>query len=250
MDRTQLLAFETGETRRPVASFELRAATDGNPNIIVWDGHASVTEHEYPVYGGEWPGWMETVANGSFKRTLRNKADVAFLLNHDGMTLARTKSGTLQLDEDDVGLHNVADLDRRQSVVADLEIAVERGDIDEMSFAFRVEKDEWFDDDGEPSDSWLGTKRRITEINLNKGDVSAVNYGANDAAAGGFRALDQAFAELRNGRSLTAEQRALVREFAATLDDHEPEADETDDGFAEVLRMRAEHEQARLDICA
>jgi hypothetical protein len=47
--------------------------------------------------------------------------------------------------------------------------------------------------------------------------VSAVNYGANPATSGGFRALDVALAELRSGR-LRDEHREIISDFAKSLD--------------------------------
>ena len=201
---------------------EIRASKDGQ--TLTYFGHAAVTENEYKVYGGPPFGWVETMARGAFKRTLLNNADVAFLVNHEGLTLARTKSGTLTLDEDSTGLRTLAELDPSSNSVNDLRSAVDRGDIDEMSFAFRVVADEWTDDDGQPDSPATGTHRRVLEVNLNKGDVSAVNYGANPATSGGFRDLDRALAELRAGKALTDEQRAMVRSFAQGLDDLAPEA--------------------------
>lgn len=239
MNRDQLIHFEQSaeRTRRVITQpFEIRDADEGSA-LLKYTGHAYVIDHEYPVYGGSFPGWMETMAPGASKRTLQKKADVSFLINHSGMTLARTKSGTMTLAEDDEGLAVDADLDRRQGPVNDLFIASERGDVDEMSFAFRVVKDLWFDDEGNKASLSDGTHRRIVEINLDKGDVSAVNYGANDATSGGFRDVDVALAEVRSGRPLNAEQRALIRELAAMLDEEiEPPAE--DDAVLEMLALK------------
>lgn len=222
MNRAFFLEVESARTMRVCDGqpIEVRASQAGDK--LIWDGHASVSDYGYSVYGGAPFGWEEKVQRGSFKRTLLNNADVSFLVNHEGMSLARTRSGTLTLMEDEIGLRNVAELDMRQHAVNDLAIANERGDINEQSIGFRVVADEWFDEDDAPSNRMVGTKRLITEINLNKGDVSAVNYGANDAAGGGFRRLDVAFAELRAGKPLTDEQRALIRSFAAAVDESTP----------------------------
>lgn len=217
MNRTDILDLERSNARRRItAPFSLRKS-EGPTGGLTFDGYAFTTEQEYPVHGGTFPGWMETMAAGSSRKTLRENADVAFLVNHGGLTLARTKSGTMKLNEDKVGLHTVASMDPRMNAVNDLYVASERGDIDEMSFAFRVTREEWTDDEGAPSTEWDGTHRRITEVNLNKGDVSAVNYGANDNTSGGFRALELAVAELRDGRALNDTQRALLARIA--LDD-------------------------------
>lgn len=208
---------------------ELRASTDGN--TLTFFGHASVTEYEYNVYGGPPYGWKETIARGAFKRTLLNNADVNFLINHEGLSLARTKSGTLTLEEDGTGLRVMAELDPRSTIVADLQSAIARGDIDEMSFAGRFVGSEWTDDDGEPASPMTGTNRRVLEISLNKGDVSSVNYGANPATSGGFRELDRAFAEMRAGKALTEEQRSLVATFAEAIHATEAEVPHEIDGY-------------------
>jgi len=234
MNRQDILQLETSRTRRVwVGRPEIRTSANGTG--LVYEGYASTTEHAYDVYGGPPYGWNETIARGAFKKTLKENADVAFLINHEGMTLARTKSGTLRLSEDQRGLKVSADLDPGQNIVNDLRIAVDRGDVDEMSFAFRVVRDEWFDDNGEPSDEMRGTERRILETNLNRGDVSAVNYGANPDTSGGFRAVDVALAELRAGRPLNPTQRTLVRELANTLDEEVPMEIRDDKALVDAL---------------
>lgn len=223
MNRTDLLGFERTSTRRMYSGRpEIRATADGKG--LTYDGHAFTSEQPYDVYGGPPFGWTETMARGSSKKTLKEGADVAFLVNHGGLTLARTKSGTLKLNEDQRGLHVLADLDPGMSEVNSLRIASGRGDIDEMSFGFRVVKDIWTDDNGDPSTSYEGTQRRILEINLDKGDVSAVNYGANPNTSGSFRDVEMAFAELRAGKRLDGKQRDLIRTLAhVVMDDEEVE---------------------------
>lgn len=171
-----------GDTeRRYVSASEFEIRQDGDDEVRVV-GYATVFDTPYAMYGGpERYGWNERIAGGAFTKTLREKADVNFLINHDGLSLARTKSGTLTLAEDDQGLRVEASLDPANSAVSDLRSAMKRGDVDEMSFAFRVVRQEWNDD---------YTDRSITEVNLNKGDVSAVNYGANDKTSIGVRAVD------------------------------------------------------------
>jgi HK97 family phage prohead protease len=237
MNRNFFLDLDSARARRTSSDrpIEVRASQSGD--TLIWDGYGSVTNHSYSVFGGPPYGWDETVQRGAYKRTLLNNADVSFLINHEGMSLARTRSGTLTLDEDDIGLRNVVELDMRQNAVNDLAIANERGDVNEQSIGFRVVGDEWFDENGEPSNRMVGTKRNITEINMNKGDVSAVNYGANDAASGGFRDLDVALSELRSGKALTDDQRSLIRSFAAAIDDTTPPERKAPSSIAARLAM-------------
>ncbi len=175
-----------------VSGIELRESTAA-PSLKDFYGHASVTGRAYPMYGGpDKGGWDETITPGAFKKTLSEKPDVAFLLNHEGMTLARTKSGTLTLAEDKIGLEVKASLDTRMSIVNDVVLAMQRADLDEMSFAFRVVKDQWLDAEGEEVSWWdlAGIDRHINEISLAHGDVSIVNFGANPFTDAAVRGLD------------------------------------------------------------
>jgi phage head maturation protease len=114
------------------------------------------------------------------------------------MPLARTKSGTLRLSTDSTGLLVDADLDRSDPDVQRLEVKMGRGDMDEMSFAFRTVRHEWNNDESE---------RRLLELNLDKGDVSVVNFGASPHTSAGIRSLGDAVAAITAGD--LAELRAL-----------------------------------------
>ena len=133
-------------------------------------GYASTYDQPYPIWGGAAAGGFdETIAAGAFDKSVREKDDVRFLVNHDGVPLARTKSGTMTLEADDVGLLVDADLDPTSPHVAGLRSAMERGDMDQMSFAFEVTRQTWSPD---------YSQRTITEVRLY--DVSVVTYPAND----------------------------------------------------------------------
>lgn len=133
------------------------------------DGYASVTEVGYEMYDMFGP-YTEVIDAGAFDETLRSDPDVAFLLNHRGLTMASTKNQTLELSVDETGLHSLAWLNPTRSDVKDLVSAIDDGLITEMSFAFRITDGQW-------SPDW--SEYRIKAVDLNRGDVSAVNYGAN-----------------------------------------------------------------------
>jgi len=148
---------------------EIRRADDGESLLLV--GYATVWDYPYDVAGGaERGGWSETIAAGAATKSLLERDDVRLLLNHDGIPLARTKSGTLKLTADDIGLLVEASLDPSSSLVSSIRSALERSDMDEMSFAFRVIKQVWSGDYAE---------RIITEVALH--DVSIVTFPANPA---------------------------------------------------------------------
>lgn len=202
-----------------VSDVELRAAAEGSTKVNFY-GHASVTGKGYEMYGGpEKGGWTEYVDQGSFKKTLSEKPDVAFLVNHTGLTLARTKSGSLTLAEDKVGLEVKAQLDTRVSVVNDIAVLMEGGELNEMSFAFRVKRQKWLDADGEEVPWWdlAGIERHMTEVDIHKGDVSLVNYGANPHTDAALRAFDAVMADLSAREMSEDELREIIARATSML---------------------------------
>jgi HK97 family phage prohead protease len=152
-------------------SVEMREAPDPGDGTVGFRTYASITEHAYDMWDMFGP-YTETIASTAFDETLAAQPDVAFLLNHGGMTLARTASGTLELGADDTGMWYEPRLDPQNSVVRDVMSGVRRGDLNESSFAFRIIRGSW-------SPDW--TAYRIEQVDIDRGDVSIVNYGANPA---------------------------------------------------------------------
>jgi HK97 family phage prohead protease len=131
--------------------------------------HAAVTGVDYGVLD-EYGEFVEHLHPGTFRDTLSRGPDVHLLANHTGLSLARTRSGTLRLAEDDRGLRYTGDLDPASPNAQALRSAVQRGDISESSFAFKVTRQEWSDD---------FQRRDIFAVDIDGGDVSACNFGAN-----------------------------------------------------------------------
>jgi HK97 family phage prohead protease len=161
----------TGQARRQGFSGQIRATKvkkDGK-EFVELDGYATVFNTPYPMW--DWYGeYDEQVATTALDKTLAQNPDVAFLLNHAGMTMARTASGNLTLTADEIGLRSVALVNPLRSDVQDLIHAIDDEDIDQMSFAFRIVNGRWNEE---------FTMYTITEVDIDRGDVSAVNFGAN-----------------------------------------------------------------------
>lgn len=160
-----------GQGRLHTFASELRATTvirNGTDKVRL-DGYASMTERHYEMWDifGEY---KEVISRDAFDETLAANPDVAFLVNHRGVTMARSTNGTLELRSDPLGLKSVAYVNPERQDVKDLVAAIKDGDITEMSFAFMIEDGGWNDD---------YTEYRINKVNIDRGDVSAVNYGAN-----------------------------------------------------------------------
>lgn len=155
--------------RFPAQWKKTRSATLNGKTKTVFEGHASVYETNYDMWDF-FGQYEENVAAAAGAKTLAAGPDVAFLTNHRGVTMARTVAGTLELSEDAVGLSDVAFCNPERSDVQLLAHAVDDGDVTEQSFAFMIEKGQWSPDYMEYS---------ITEYDIDRGDVSAVNFGAN-----------------------------------------------------------------------
>src|SRR5687767_14001456 len=104
-------------------------------------GHAAVFNNRTWI-GPRSLGVWEQVAPGAFDKAV-TRDDVRLLFNHDtNWVLARTTSGTLRLKTDSKGLAVDADMaDTTQG--RDLKVLMERGDVREMSFGFRIDKEKW-----------------------------------------------------------------------------------------------------------
>jgi HK97 family phage prohead protease len=141
------------EVRTLAQAPEIKAANDNSWNLR---GYATVYDVAYPIAGGpEAGGWMEIVERGATAKSIKDGADVRLLFDHDGIPLARSTSGSMRLISDDLGMMVDADLDPASPYAQSVRSAVLRGDADQMSFAFRVTRQEWNED---------YTERRIKEV--------------------------------------------------------------------------------------
>jgi HK97 family phage prohead protease len=183
-----------------VRDIEARQAEDGTMRMA---GYAAVfNEPSVPL------PFIEKIAPGAFRKTLSETPDVRLLVNHEGLPMARTKNGTMRLSEDETGLYFEAELANTQEA-RDLYTLVERGDVDQMSFAFRVIRQNWNKD---------RTERTLTEVSLGDGDVSIVTYPAYPATSVEAReALKRAMAEIKDGREVTGESLLVLKQIFGDL---------------------------------
>ena len=154
-------------------------------------------------------GWYDEIID----RGALNEADlrdVRFLVNHntDMIPLARSRNNnvnsTMQLEVTDGGMNIRVDLDVENNAEAkSLYSAVERGDLDGMSFMFTVDADAW--DDLESDHPKLHIERLAIVF-----EVSAVTFPAYEATTISARGLDDALDSARLSlESAKAEKKAL-----------------------------------------
>ena len=117
----------------------------------------------------EWMGgFYEQIETGAFDDVLEN--DVRAYFNHDeNLLLGRVSSGTLRISTDKRGLFYEVDLPNT-TYANDLVELMKRGDVNQSSFAFLIEKDRW--------EQRGGTTYRIIEKVSRLLDVSPVSQPA------------------------------------------------------------------------
>jgi HK97 family phage prohead protease len=205
------------ETRRlTVNDFEVRQGPAGDG--MSFSGYAAVFNSD-----SEPLPFVERIAPGAFRRSLKSKNNIRMYLNHDSsMLLATTRAKTLRLMEDERGLKVEADLPDT-TVGRDLSTLIQRGDVDSMSFGFSVppKGDSWSDD---------GSVRELKEVRLY--EVSVVTgFPAYQATSASVRSLEilaertssdadklaDAITVLEAGSELNDEQASLLLDVVGKL---------------------------------
>lgn len=183
-------------------TFEVRAEQD--------EKHGNILTGRPIVYDQKTDlGWYdEIIEQGALADT--DLRDVRFLVNHntDMIPLARSRNNnansTMQMSIDEEGMAIRVDLDiENNSEAKNLYSAVERGDIDGMSFMFTVDGDKWDDIESEHP------TRTITNIGKVM-EVSAVTFPAYEQTSISARGLDSALDSAKSSLdSVKAEARAI-----------------------------------------
>ncbi len=162
-----------GRPERPELRFssQMRAKKVNKDGMdwYVLEGHASITERGYNMWDYYGP-YTEVVSAEAFTKTLAAQPEVVFRFNHAGMPMASTSNKRLELWTDEHGLADRAYLNPKRADVQDLIHAIDDEDVREQSFMFTITSGRWSPDYDE---------YRIDEVDLERGDVGPVTYGAN-----------------------------------------------------------------------
>ena len=216
------------EKRTNEVKFELRAVEDGDG--MTFTGYAAVFNSP-----SEPLPFIERIAPGAFKRSLKARNDIKLLWNHDtGAVLGSTRAGTLRLEEDSYGLRVTAVLPPT-TLGNDVRTLVQRGDVSAMSFGFSVPAN---------GDSWNaeGTERTLKSVRIH--EVSIVAFPAYQQTSGtatvrsfdavAIRAevdadqLADAMLAIEDGKDLSLEQSELLTTVIQRLTPQEEAAAEED----------------------
>jgi HK97 family phage prohead protease len=226
------------EKRTNEVQFELRAVENGDG--MTFTGYAAVFNSP-----SEPLPFIERIAPGAFKRSLKARNDIKLLWNHDtGAVLGSTRAGTLKLEEDNYGLRVTAVLPDT-NLGRDVRTLVQRGDVNAMSFGFSVPAG---------GDSWNaeGTERTLKSVRIF--EVSVVAYPAYQQTAGtaNVRSFDavatraevdadklaDAMLAIEDGKDLSLEQSELLTTVIQRLTPQEEAAAEENSEDLTALELK------------
>ena len=144
-------------------AFEVKQGGD-EPSFLV-EGYASTFER-YKLIEIDGEDYNEQIQPGAFDDA--DMTDVVFRVDHEGPVFARASAGTVLLNVDEHGLHQISDLSKTQRG-RDLFEDIAAGNYPQMSFAFTVGEEHY---DAE-------TRTRVIDRVAKVFDVSPVTWPAN-----------------------------------------------------------------------
>ncbi len=226
------------EKRTNEVQFELRAVEGGDG--MTFTGYAAVFNSP-----SEPLPFIERIAPGAFKRSLKARNDIKLLWNHDtGSVLGSTRAGTLKLEEDAHGLRVTAMLPET-TLGKDVRTLVQRGDVNAMSFGFSVPAN---------GDSWNaeGTERTLRSVRIHEVSIVAFPAYSQTAGTASVRSFDavatraevdadqlaDAMLAIEDGKDLSLEQSELLTKVIQRLTPQEEAEATTDELTALELKKK------------
>lgn len=201
-----------GIERRSVSGLVEARVSDSNPSQWQISGYGLV----YNSWSEDLGGFKEMIAPGAADEVLAANPDIRGLINHNpDLLLGRTTAGTMRVSGDQHGVAYLIDAPD-VSYANDLRVSLERGDITQSSFAFRVAQGgaTWVEDP--ESDLLLRTITKFSGLY----DMSPVTYPAYPATYSGIASF--APGGERNGDGPAGERTEDGADEETQANQHEP----------------------------
>lgn len=227
------------ETRVFTNEFEIREDGEG----MTLTGYAAkFNEPSEPL------PFIERIAPGAFKRSLKSRNDIKLLWNHDSSkVLGSTRAGTLKLEEDSIGLRVMATLPDN-SWGRDAKVSIARGDVTGFSFGFTVPAggDSWNSDGSER------TLKSVRLLEVSTGVAFPAYPSTNGTAQ--VRALDavaeragvdadqlaDALLKLEEGVTITQDEKDILSRVISDLAPSEAKEEKPDLGILALKKKKLE----------
>ena len=162
--------YSNNEIRSIDINIQKSTDTEGEP--LKLRGYAIVYNSlSEPLYGDLF---RERINRGAFTKSLLENDQVCLWGHDTRYVLGRKSTGTLILREDDKGLYFEVSLPNT-TWARDLKESVDRGDIKQMSFGFKVVRENWLDNK-ETLKEYGMPIREVEEITLH--EISLVTFPA------------------------------------------------------------------------
>ena len=145
-------------------TFEIRE--DGQEPSFLVEGYASTFE-PYKLVEIDGVDYNERIDEHAFDEA--DMSDVVYRIDHEGKVFARSSAGTIKLDVDERGLHQVTDLSKTKAGREHFE-EIRAGLYPQMSFAFTVAEDHYDAD----------TRTRVVDKVAKVYDIASVAFPANN----------------------------------------------------------------------
>lgn len=124
---------------RKFIAIDLKTRTEENSSEKIISGYINKFNTR-----SQYMGFYEEVSKGAFDKTLADGHNIYAMYNHNAdMILGSTKSGSLKLNVDNIGLHFELRINPNISYASDIAELVKSGDLEGCSFGFWVTDDEW-----------------------------------------------------------------------------------------------------------
>lgn len=144
------------QVRSSTQPFQTRDGENGKRYI---SGYFAVFNSNYEL----WPGATESIDPHAFDEELTG--DIRCLIDHKTrLVIGRTKSGTLTLKVDDIGLWGEVEINPADQDALNLYERVKRGDVDQCSFGFEIVSEEFSEHDGVVH--WTIKQVRLYEVSV------------------------------------------------------------------------------------
>ena len=180
------------QTRSVSSEFKTR----NEDSKLYISGYFAVFNSNYEI----WPGATESIDPHAFDNAL--SSDIRCLIDHETrLVLGRNKAGTLTLKIDSRGLWGEVEINPNDQDAMNLYERVKRGDVDQCSFGFEIEKEE-FEERGDGTIHWT-----IKSVVLY--EVSVVTFPAYDET--GVSARKNDFKQIKKRKMDLFKQNLLRR---------------------------------------
>lgn len=193
---------------RYIPAMSLSIREDANPDVMAIKGYVVKFNERSSLLYDEW---YERVAKGAFAKSLQQNTIKALWNHNSDIVLGSTKSNTLKLIEDDVGLRFDLELPN-SSQAKDIYESIKRGDVDGVSFGFYIR---------ENGDKWEYLKeedvyeRTLLDIDLI--EISPTPFPAYPTSEVGKRSLEENNLKTREERVLEELKKAQINAMIELL---------------------------------